>query len=126
MTKKKISIQDSIIVGIAVVVPLLFLIGFVFHSIISSPSTVEIIQKDNLMKHFNGRINRMHFDEENHNVKYAVSTKTEKFPIFRNWEPYIEIGDSLSKTKNSFKLEVYKKNGSKIIFDYRDNYKRLK
>ncbi|KIO74920.1 hypothetical protein TH53_23615 [Pedobacter lusitanus] len=75
MIGKNISVRDRIIIGVAIAVPLMFLVGFILHSIISSPGTVEIIQKDNLMKHFNGKIDSMYFDEENHNVKYAVSNK---------------------------------------------------
>ena len=65
----------------------------------------------------------MYFDIDNHNVKYVVSSTKMKFAILRRWEPYIEVGDSISKKRNSFLLKVYKKSGNRMVFDYRDNYK---
>jgi len=122
---EKIPKKDNAIIYFIMAIPICFLIFCFSRSAIFGPSTVELIQQDNLMEHFHGKIDSLYFDRENHNVKYAESKNKDKYPIFRNWEAYIQLGDSLSKNKNSFKLEIFKRNGSKIVFDYRDNYKKV-
>jgi hypothetical protein len=51
-------------------------------------------------------------------------TKREGFSLRASikplWETKIEIGDSLSKKRGSYKLEIYKENGKKVIMDYRN------
>lgn len=102
---------------------MLILIGFVAYTAITTMSTQELIVVDNLSEDFTGQVDSLYFDERNHNVKMALLTNDLLYPVYRNWEQYIEIGDSLSKKKGSFLLEVYKRNNTRMILDYRDTYK---
>ncbi|MNY65115.1 hypothetical protein D3C86_2023310 [compost metagenome] len=102
------------------------LFGFAFYTSITGPSLQELIIADDLAENFNAKVESLYYDKRNHNVKYATFKNGQKYAVFRNWERYIEVGDSLSKQKESFFLEIYKKNNEKMILDYRDTYKKEK
>ncbi len=124
--KENISKKDNTIVLLVFGIPFLFLLGFMLYSIYSAPSLTELIKKDNLAENVHGTVDSLYLDVQNHNTKFAILRGEKKIPIFGNWERYIEVGDSISKNKNSFIFEVYKKNKTKIVLDYRDTYKKTK
>jgi hypothetical protein len=127
MVKKElISDTDNKIVYFVFGLPVLMLFGIVFYTSITGPSLQELIIADDLAENFNGKVESLYYDKRNHNVKYATFKNGQKYAVFRNWERYIEVGDSLSKQKDSFFLEIYKKNNEKKILDYRDTYKKEK
>lgn len=116
--------KDSVIIYFVFGIPMLLLIGFALFTMLHGPSKNELIVIDDLSEGFTGKVDSMYFDERNHNVMTAILDNVRLYPIYRNWEYQIEIGDSLSKKKGSFFLEVYKKNKTKLTLDYRDTYKK--
>lgn len=126
MKKNLISKKDSRIIYFVFGAPILVLIGFVVYTAITGPGTQELIMAEDLAEDFTGRIDSLYFDERNHNVKTAMLNNSQLYPIYRNWERYIEVSDSVSKKKGSFLLEVYKKNNTRMTLDYRDTYKKEK
>jgi hypothetical protein len=64
--------------------------------------------------------------DRDHNIKKAVLGNGYVYFMPPQWERFIEVGDSLSKKKNTLILEVYKKDQSKLVLDYRDTYKKQK
>ncbi len=126
MKKNLISKKDSRIIYFVFGAPILVLIGFVVYTAITGPGTQELIMAEDLAEDFTGRIDSLYFDERNHNVKTAMLNNSQLYPIYRNWERYIEVGDSVSKKKGSFLLEIYKKNNTRMTLDYRDTYKKEK
>ena len=93
------------------------------YSIFTGPSTVERTLSDKLAQNVHSKVDSLYFDIQNHNVKFAVLRDKQEFAIFRNWEQYIAVGDSISKNKNSLLLKIYKKNKATITLNYRDSYK---
>lgn len=126
VNEELISNTDNKILYLVFGFPTLVLIGFFIYSMMTGPGTQELIKADNLAENFAGRVDSLYFDQKNHNIKYAVFQDEQKVPVLRIWERYIEVGDSLSKQQGSFVWEVYKKNGSKMVLDYRDTYKKGK
>jgi hypothetical protein len=124
--RENISKLDNKILSLVFLIPCLFLVGFMLHSIFSGPSTVKLILKDNLAENVHGKVDSLYFDIDNHNVKFAVLRDHKEFAIFRTWERYIDIGDSISKNRNSLLLKVYKKNKATITLKYQDNFKTTK
>ncbi|MCX2485697.1 hypothetical protein [Pedobacter sp. MR2016-24] len=124
--KENISKLDNKIASLVFIIPCIFPVAFFIYSIYTGPSTVELILRDTLAENVHGKVDSLYFDIKNHNVKYAVLKNNEKFSIFRNWERYIDVGDSLSKNKNSFLLMIYKKNKALMTLNYKDNYKKTK
>lgn len=119
MTSKK----DNLIIYLVFGIPLLVLIFYGVQSMFYGPTRNERMLKDDANQHFAGRIESFYFDKNNHNGKYAILRNNETCPISRPWERYIEVGDSLSKKKDSFFLIIYKKDHKKLILDYREIYK---
>ena len=103
---------------------MLVLAGFVMYTMFFGQTSKDLMMQDDLAQNFSGRVDSIYFDERNHNGKYAVLSNEQICPIIRPWERHIEIGDSLSKKKGSFILEVYRKNKKKLTLDYRDIYKK--
>lgn len=127
MVKKElISKIDSTIIYFVFGVPMLLFIGFVVFTMITGPSTQELIRADDLAKNCTGRVDSLFYDKRNHNGRYAVLQNGKIYPIARLQQYHIEVGDSLSKKEGSFILEVFKKNGARLTLDYRDTYKKEK
>lgn len=126
MPKELISKKDHIIVYSVLGLPMLALLGFVLYTTFSGPGSGELMMRDHLSAEFKGRIDSMYFDQRNHNGKYAVLNNGQLYPIFRNWERNVEVGDSLYKQKGTFLMEIYKKNKTKITLNYLDTYKENK
>ncbi|WPV00203.1 hypothetical protein SNE26_00280 [Mucilaginibacter sp. cycad4] len=71
------------------------------------------------METINGVVDTLYNDKANHNIRTAILTNKTKYQIESEWENKIEMGDSLFKAKGSFLLEMYKRNGQKVILDYK-------
>ena len=80
--------------------------------------------EDDLSEHFHGKIDTQYVETFNHGIKYAELSTGYKHPIFRNWERYLEKGDSLAKDSNSFQLRIFKMKGDTLVLDYRDTYRK--
>lgn len=100
------------------------LIILFFYGMFFGPSTEQLIRQRDLQENFSGRVDSAFNDERNHNVRMVVFKNGDQYPIPPEWEMNIEAGDSLSKEKNSYILQVFKKDHRKLIFDYRSNYKK--
>ena len=99
-------------------IPVALLIFFVYSSIFS-PSTKQVIRARDSLENVNGVVDTLYNDDRNHDIRTAILKDKSTYQIFRNWESDIEIGDSLYKKQGSFLLNIYKKNGKKIVLDYR-------
>lgn len=97
---------------------------FVIYNIVTGKSTAELIMEDDLSEHFHGKIDTQYVETFNHGIKYAELSTGYKHPIFRNWERYLEKGDSLAKDSNSFQLRIFKMKGDTLVLDYRDTYRK--
>ncbi|SHN37537.1 hypothetical protein [Mucilaginibacter sp. OK098] len=95
------------------------LLLFFLYCVIFGPSTREVIIERDLSENVNGVVDTVYNDEPNHNIRTIILKNKDIFQIEHLWELQIEIGDSLYKKKGSFFLEVYKKQGKKIVLDYR-------
>ena len=122
--RENISKNDSAIVYLVFGIPLLFLIGYMLYSLVSGPSLHERIKRRNLDEDIHGTVDSLYFNIQNHGITFAILKDQREIPINGGWERFIEVGDSISKNKNSFIFQIYKKNKTKIVLDYRDTYKK--
>lgn len=105
------------------ILPVLLLLGFFFWSSFFDTTTGEVIRNRDLTENFEGKVDSLYFDRQNHNIKIALLSNGYKYEIFRQWEPKIRVGDSISKKKGSFEVIIYKGNNRSIL-DYRDTYRK--
>lgn len=115
---------DKIILYSIFYIPVAMLSFYFLWSVAFGKPTSELIREDNLNENFTGRIDSLYFERQNHNVKIGLLSDGYRYQIFRQWERYIDVGDSLSKKTKSFLLNIHKKNGEVITLDYRDIYKK--
>lgn len=113
---------DKIIIYSIFIIPTILLFGYAFWTAFSGESAHEIAAKRNVNEAFFGRVDTLYFEVQNHNIKIAELNNSYKCQIFRLWERYIEVGDSLSKKEGSFLLGIHKINGEVISLDYRDTF----
>lgn len=99
-------------------IPLCLVLFVSYNVAFGSSASEAIIQRESL-ETVNGVVDTVYNDKPNHNIRTAILKDKTVYEIERTWESKIEVGDSLHKTKGSFLLEVYKKNGEKIILDYK-------
>ena len=111
-------VEKIILFSIFGSVPAGVLFFFIF-SMIFCPSTKQLITERDSLENIDGVVDTLFNDNRNHNVRTAVLNNNQVFYILREWEPKIEVGDSLYKKKGSFFLEVHKKQGGKIVLDYK-------
>ncbi|MDP9080468.1 MAG: hypothetical protein M3O71_23845 [Bacteroidota bacterium] len=71
-------------------------------------------------EHFYGRVDSTYYDKKNHNTKIALIHGGYLYQIYNVWEAKIETQDSLYKEKGSPQVIVFKKNGHRIVLDYRE------
>jgi hypothetical protein len=67
---------------------------------------------------FFGKIDTIYRDSGDHNVMIVVLKNNYKYIVARNWEDKFEIGDSVSKTKNSLDVVIFKR-GHKTVLNYK-------
>ncbi len=115
---------DKTIVFCIFVGPVILMFLFVIYNIVTGKSTAELIMEDDLSEHFHGKIDTQYVETFNHGIKYAELSTGYKYPIFRNWERYLEKGDSLAKDSNSFQLRIFKMKGDTLVLDYRNTYRK--
>lgn len=124
MNKEHISRRDQNIVKLVFGIPLFFLIGFMVYSFLTKDNIAVVIKENNLAEDFAGKVVSLFKDEDNHNIKTAVLSNKYKYLLPAAWEDVIKIGDSLSKKKNTLKLEVYRQGQPKLVLDYSNTYKK--
>lgn len=92
-------------------------VTFVYYAI-TMETGGALVLKEGADLDFNGRVESVYRDKKNHNAKTVVLRNGFVYEVYAEWEPLIEIGDSLSKVKGSLDVIVYKKNKSKIVLNY--------
>ncbi|POY34627.1 hypothetical protein C3K47_19325 [Solitalea longa] len=122
MEKQKFDMSKTdriIFYSLMIVFPVLFVLFFLLQAIFDKESSSDVFLKNAASENFNGKVDSLYFEKQNHNVKIALLNNDYKFQIYRLWEAKIKVGDSLSKNKGSLQIEVFKKDKSKLILDYR-------
>ncbi|MFA6275703.1 MAG: hypothetical protein WC622_03080 [Pedobacter sp.] len=123
MNIEHISKQDKNIITFVIGIPILFFLGFVVYTFFNSRDIAEVIKEDRLTLNFNGNVDSVYRAKQDHNVQFILLDNGYKCSLPAKWENMIKAGDSLSKKKNTLYLEVYRKNDSKLVLDYRDTFK---
>jgi hypothetical protein len=95
------------------------LILYFLYNIIWGPSVKQVATNRHLSESVIGVVDTVYNDRANHDIRTAILNNNNLFQIENVWESQIEIGDSLNKKKGSFFLEVYKKQGKRIVLDYK-------
>jgi hypothetical protein len=98
----------------------------IFWSAKDAPHAKDWILKDASQQAFDGKVDSVYRDTANHNAKTVILNNGYNYPIYADWEPDINLGDSISKAKGSFIVNVFKKNGGKVALDYRELVRLLK
>lgn len=123
-TNKYMNRTDKIILYSVFYISVILLSCYFLWSVFFGKPTSELTREDDLNENFTGRIDSLYFERQNHNVKIGLLSDGYRYQIFRQWERYIDVGDSLSKNRKSFLLNIHKKDGEVITLDYRDTYKK--
>lgn len=111
-------IDKIILYSVLGLVPVGILLA-ILYSLMFTPSTKQMLTEMYSSQQVNGVVDSMYNDERNHNVRTLVLTNKSVFYIEELWTYKIDVGDSLYKKKGSFLLEVFKKNGKKMVLNYR-------
>lgn len=111
-------IEKIILTCIFSAVPLMVIILGIYY-VFFSPSPREIKTKNDLAENFHGKVDSIYEDKPNHDEWYAIIKNKYSFNLPPGWQSQINVGDSLSKKKGSFLLEVYKSDGRKVILDFK-------
>ena len=112
------NIGKIIYFGLLAVVPALIIILFVYD-VVWGPSFNQVMTKEYSSETVHGVVDSLFDDVPNHDIRTAILTNKIIYQIESSWINDIEVGDSLSKDTGSFLLNVYKKNGKKVVLDYK-------
>ncbi|MGY6650214.1 hypothetical protein [Wenyingzhuangia sp. IMCC45574] len=92
------------------------LIVFIFFLIGNEYTFEDRVLKKALNKNYRGVIVEKYIDYENHAIPKVVLKDKREVIIYKKIYDKIELGDSISKLKGSFKVYLYKQK-RKIVFD---------
>lgn len=96
-----------------------FLVGFVIWTWMFPENRKENFLKRRSEEMFNGRVDTLYYDLQNHNTKTAILSSGSSFELFREWDNLVSKGDSLEKKKGSIIVNVYKITGDTLILNYK-------
>jgi len=85
-----------------------------------APSPSQVILNEALKMSFHGKVDSIYFDKHDHNAEYLLLTDGFKYPLYDYWQFRAQKGDSLAKKKGDLLVYVFKRNGTKDIFDYKE------
>ena len=74
-----------------------------------APTLEEETFKEARQMVFHGKIDSIYRDKANHDVKYVILSNSYKYGIEAVWEDSVDLGDSLSKMKDSLYVDVLRK-----------------
>ncbi len=80
----------------------------------------KLILTDASAMTFNGRVDSVYREEQNHNEQVVRLANVYLYRIWADWEDKIEVGDSLAKKKKDLKVFVFKRSGKTDTLDYRE------
>lgn len=98
---------------------LLLFIYILLTPLLNKKTGNELYMEIILKKEFHGVLDNIYRDNNNHNTLTVCSNKN-CYTIPVKWEAYFEVGDSISKDKNSFLLKHYSKSKKLKILNYKD------
>ncbi len=104
--------------------PLVLLFVFVTYNIFFGKSGKEWFLKEEAKFFFKGKIVSEYREEDNHNIKVVVLNDGYKYQMMGEWEDLINVGDSISKKKDSLYIIVVKPDGEKLKLDYAEAVKK--
>ncbi|GAB3909896.1 hypothetical protein [Mucilaginibacter boryungensis] len=111
------------LIKIAVIISVI--VFFIVWKKYFAPTLEEEVFRDASPLEFHGKVDSVYRDERNHNAKYVILSNGYKYGVYADWEDYIDLNDSLSKTKGDLKVRVFKKDGRRLILDYKKLTKHL-
>jgi hypothetical protein len=107
-----------IYLGIVAIIPAFVLILLYIYTFIG-PSSREIMTQEYLQETAHGVVDSVYNDLRNHNTRMVILNDKIVYEVEDQYIIDIEKGDSISKSKGSFILEVFRKPNTRLTLDYR-------
>jgi len=104
--------------GVLAIVPTFIFVVFIVN-VTWGPSSRQTMRRNDSLESVNGVVDTIFNDAANHDIRTAILTNKAVYQISELWANDIHVGDSLSKNKGSFFLEVYRKSKKVNILDYK-------
>jgi len=114
------------ILFISAVVIITPLIALLYWKISNSPSGDQLILNNASAMSFHGRVDSIYFDRQNHNTKTLALSDGYVYELWRQWETFVAVGDSLAKDTGNVKVVVYKDGKQTHVLDYKELVKSFK
>ncbi len=105
-------------------IPVLCLIIFIIIGLLDKTSLAESFLSSESKIYFKGKVASEYRQKDNHNVKVAVLNDGYEYQIMAEWEKLIDVGDSISKKKDSLYIHVVKPDGKRLKLDYVEAVKK--
>ena len=107
------------ILFIAMLIICVPLIIFMYWKITHSIGGKDLLIQDAKSESFYGMVDSIYRDTRNHDIEMLELSGGYEYPMYREWEPRVKIGDSLAKDYGSLKVKIYKKGGRTDTLDYK-------
>ncbi|MEZ2338549.1 hypothetical protein AB6735_23075 [Mucilaginibacter sp. RCC_168] len=111
---------------IKIIVLLIIVVFFILWQKYWSLTKEEIVLEGVSSMEFHGRIDSIYRDKGDHNTMKVILSGGYVYGIYADWESEVDLGDSLSKTKDSLRVKVFKVSGERKYLDYRQLVKGFK
>jgi len=119
MNSFEVNKATKVVITIFIGFAFLLVVVMVLWSMFKAPKGKDIILKNAIVETFHGNVDSIYRDSRNHNAEMLILSDGTLYGVYADWESSIDLNDSLSKSKGSYVIKVYKKNGQKMMLDYR-------
>lgn len=85
----------------------------------------QLVLQDASLQEFHGRVDSIYLDKRKANARTLVLSDGNTFMLYTEWESKVNRGDSLSKDKNAYQVNVYRDHQLVRVLDYRALVKSL-
>lgn len=108
------------------IISILLVIGCLMWMKLNHGTRRQAILDEAQKETFYGTVDSVYRDRDDHNTQKVRLANGYVYSLYPAWEDKVEVGDSLSKDKGAMVVVVFKKQGAKIKFDYRELVKDIR
>ena len=102
------------------------LIALVYWKVSNSLGGNDLILKEASDMSFHGKVDSIYYDRQNHNTETLILSDGYLYELYRDWETFVAVGDSLAKDTGNVRVVVYRDGKQTQVLDYMELVKSFK
>ncbi|NCD72239.1 hypothetical protein [Mucilaginibacter agri] len=80
----------------------------------------QLVLQDAALQEFHGRVDSVYLDKNKANARTLLLSDGNTFMLYPDWQSKVNKGDSLSKEKNVYQVNIYRDGKAGGVLDYKE------